>query len=57
VGVCASDLVLCALPILWGVLFRSGQQMLVVNAITILVRDAINYLNSGLKLPEWRFEI
>ncbi len=35
----------------------NGQQMLVTNAITILVRDAINYLNNGLKLPEWRFEI
>lgn len=35
----------------------NGKQMLVTNAITILVRDAINYLNDGSKLPEWRFEI
>jgi CRISP-associated protein Cas1 len=51
------DIKLALVDIINQVIEINGQQMLVANAITILVRDAINYLNSGLKLPEWRFEI
>lgn len=51
------DIKLALVEVINQVIELNGQQILVTNAISILVRDAINYLNNGLKLPEWRFEI
>ncbi|CAM3186506.1 type II CRISPR-associated endonuclease Cas1 [Leuconostoc rapi] len=51
------DIKLALVEVINQVVELNGQQILVTNAISVLVRDAISYLNNGLKLPEWRFEI
>lgn len=51
------DIKLDLVSVINQVVELNGQQVVVTNAISMMVRDAITYLNHGLKLPEWRFEI